>query len=605
MSENGIDMNIIECPGCGKEIVEGGACSECGWSGAPMEVNTLAPLEIGFLLNGRYEINESVKSHIGGINCYLALDKESERDVFIKEASMLEDEQLVEPKEVNEHEIEIGEEFEHLQRERAILEELNYPTIVEVLDYFECEAEELGVCHRGGRAYLVEEYFDGYTLREAWPREDISTVQRIDWLIQLCQGLAKVHATGTLFNAINPDRLRVSNENRLMLTDFSSAVKLPIKPEHRQGIDFYAAPELAVAPETTDTRADLFSLGVMWSELLLGRPLTDEDFENPFILKSLHENIPNLHPSIYRLLLKLTNYNPDLRFSAASSRQPIISPDSRDGCAHLQNDLLQLKQQYIQSSLVIGSQTNTGLYREANEDNLWVQNLSYSTVDGYVTLGLFMVADGMGGANAGEVASELVVETIANSLLPELITLREQVNDNHSEILLQNIADAIGQANREIYTQAEQTLQLHGMGSTVTLTAVVGMQVYVGHVGDSRLYLINKEGIHQKTTDHSIVNRLLSLGLITPEEAETHPQRNVITKAVGARQNIEPDTFSFSIEQEDSLLICSDGLTAHLDDSEIYEIILDTDSPQQACDCLVNRANLSGGKDNITVIVIQ
>ena len=582
-------MNIIECPGCGKEIVESDTCSECGWSGAPMEVDTLALLEIGFLLNGRYEINESVKSQTGGINYYLALDRESERDVFIKEASMSKDKQPVEPKEVNEHEIEMGEEFEHLQRERAIIEELNYPTIVEVLDYFECEAEELGVCHRGGRAYLVEEYFDGYTLREAWPREYISTIQRIDWLIQLCQGLAKIHATGTLFNAINPDRLRVSNENRLMLTDFSSAVKLPIKPEHRLGIDFYAAPELAVAPETTDTRADLFSLGVMWYELLLGRPLTDEDFETPFILKPSHEQIPNLHPSIHRLVLKLTNHNPDLRFAATNARQPI------DSCAYLQSDLLQLKQQYIQSSLIIGSQTNTGLHREANEDNLWVQNLSYSTVDGYVTLGLFMVADGMGGANAGEVASELVVETIADALLPELIASRNQVDDKHSEILLQNIANAIGQANREIYTQAEQTLQLHGMGSTVTLAVIVGMRAYIGHVGDSRLYLINKEGIHQKTTDHSIVNRLLSLGLITPEEAETHPQRNVITKAVGARQNVESDTFSFSIEQGDSLLLCSDGLTAHLEDSEIYEIIRDTNSPQQACDCLVNRAVLKSG----------
>ena len=480
--------------------------------------------------------------------------------------------------------------FERLQAERAILEELKYPTIAQILDYFEHD----------GRAYLVEEYFEGCTLWEAWHLSDTSITQRIDWLIQLCQALAKVHAIGVLYNAVTPHRLRVSKEDRLVLTDFSSAVKLPLEKKHQQGIDFYVAPELVLNPETVDVRADLYSLGVMWYELLLSRQVTDEDFECQFILKPLQDYIPELHPTINRLLLKLTNHNPDLRFASADEvkggKQPIVS---------LKGNLLLLRQGLAESVLVIGSQTNIGLQRETNEDNLWVQNLSYHSLDGYVPLGLFIIADGMGGAEAGEVASKIVIQTISDALLPHLIALRDCVEDDHSEDLLPEIKDAIISANQEIIAQTEKIPFWRGMGSTVTLAAIVGMRAYIGHVGDSRLYFVNKKGIHQKTTDHSIVSRLLQIGAITPEEAETHPQREVLLQAVGARRDIEPDTFSFPIEQGDILLLCSDGLTKYQQDSEIHKIVMDASSPQKVCDSLINHTNPCGGEDNITVITVH
>jgi protein phosphatase len=231
----------------------------------------------------------------------------------------------------------------------------------------------------------------------------------------------------------------------------------------------------------------------------------------------------------------------------------------------------------------------------------------------------------MGGAEAGEVASKIVIQTISDALLPQLIALHDRVDNERSEDLLEKIKDAIIIANKEIVAQTEQIPpnppapffkggcpfpkggrgDFSGMGSTVTLAAIVGTKAYIGHVGDSRLYLIDKEGIYQKTTDHSIVSRLLQIGAITPEEAETHPQRDVLLKAVGARRDIEPDTFSFALKQGDILLLCSDGLTKHLQDSEIHKIVIDASSPQQACDFLVNHANLCGGEDNITVIMVQ
>jgi protein phosphatase len=231
--------------------------------------------------------------------------------------------------------------------------------------------------------------------------------------------------------------------------------------------------------------------------------------------------------------------------------------------------------------------------------------LSYRSVDGDVPLGLFIVADGMGGAEAGEVASNIVIKTTSNTLLPKLIALRENVEADHSADFFPEIESAIINANKEVIAQTEQIPLWRGMGSTLTLAAIIGMRAYVGHVGDSRLYLINKDGIQQKTKDHSIVSRLLQIGAITPEEAETHPQREVLVKAVGAKSKIEPDTFSFTIEPGNILLLCSDGLTKYQEDSEIYKIVMDAPSPQQACNSLVNHTNLCGGEDNITVIVVK
>ncbi|MFQ6041037.1 MAG: protein kinase [Candidatus Poribacteria bacterium] len=713
MTPDETDLNI--CPSCEGKITESQVCPECGWSGLPQDIYSLEPLEIGVVLQDRYEVIEQLsasgergngfESRIGGINCYLMMDKQSQSAVMVKEVAIpIEDDKSTKlneefechdeiscvseeidsildvnselcdkdieavkdncPKEQTKLFIESDDEshhfgpgsqpsdlpenspstsepdsvgdyelsdqqnlkqdgltqprrqaqllsFERLQAERSIIEELKYPTVVKMLDYFEDD----------GRAYLVEEYFESCTLWDAWHLPDTSVTQRIDWLIQLCQALAKAHGANVLYNAVTPKRLRVSNENRLVLTDFSSAVKLPLEEKHQQGVDFYVAPELVLELETVDIRADLYSLGVMWYELLLGRELTEEDFECQFILKPLQDYVPDLHPTINQLLLKLTSHNPDLRFASKdeveSGKQPIIS---------LQRHLLKLKQDLAQSTLVVGSRTNIGLQRASNEDNFWAQNLSYRNLDGYTPMGLFIVADGMGGAEAGEVASKIVIQTVSDTLLPKLMALRDCFDDDHSEDLLPQIKDAIISANQEIIAQTEQVPFWRGMGSTVTLAAIVGMRAYVGHVGDSRLYLVNGEGIQQKTTDHSIVSRLLQIGAITEEEAETHPQRDVLLKAVGARTDIEPDTFSFEIKRGDILLLCSDGLTKHQEDGEIHQIVMNASSkgrkcrrfyglarkafslssiPQQACDSLVNRANLCGGEDNITVIVIQ
>jgi len=684
--ENNENENQVKCPSCGAEIAENEVCPECGFDKAIAEEKPLEPLEIGTVLSERYEITQTLETQ-GGINCYLAFDKESEKKVLIKEAEIPEEDKETDEEDANEskenqadissdienqedvdtvletdsevqsdagvehadnqpeqsdaeqescsteqneveHKVDQPEQtdveekscllrrfegapYYRLKLECEILEMLKYPTIVKALDVFVIDY----------RAYLVEEYFDGGTLREAWRREDTSQLQQIDWLIQLCQALAKVHAAGVLNNAISPDRLKVSEANRLVLTDFSSAHKLPLSLEHRQGVDFYVAPELALNPETTDVRADLYSFGVTWYELSFGRDLTDDDFESQFILKLLQNNVPpsdaesdeanmnraeiihpaeKIHPSINRILLKLTSYNPEFRFitndEIAAGKQPVAS---------LQSGLLELKRRFTENTLVVGSQTNIGLQRDANEDNLWVQDLSYSTAKGHRMLGLFIVADGMGGEEAGEVASEIVVRTISAELTPKLMALRGKTSMEHSETLLPAINDAIERANTEVYEQAEKNPQWKGMGSTVVVVAVVGMRAYVGHVGDSRLYLINKDGISQKTEDHSIVNRLVEIGAIKPEEAATHPQRDVLTKAVGVRRGVEPDTFDLPIERCDTLLLCSDGLTKHVTDEEIREIIQDAPSPQQACDQMIDRANLGGGEDNTTVVIVN
>jgi serine/threonine protein phosphatase PrpC len=204
---------------------------------------------------------------------------------------------------------------------------------------------------------------------------------------------------------------------------------------------------------------------------------------------------------------------------------------------------------------------------------------------------LFAVADGMGGAQAGEVASRLAAAVFhdfhdADELDPE-----------------ERVAAIIQEANRRIYERARTDAQASGMGTTLTAALVVGSTVAVGHVGDSRAYRIRQGQLEQLTDDHSLVADLVRSGRITPEEADTHPQRSVITRALGTDADVDVDTFSVEAEPGDLFLLCSDGLTTMVEDGQILEIIGRSDTLEQASKALVKAANRAGGEDNVTVVL--
>ncbi len=224
--------------------------------------------------------------------------------------------------------------------------------------------------------------------------------------------------------------------------------------------------------------------------------------------------------------------------------------------------------------------TDVGRQRSANEDSL------------VVSPPLFAVADGMGGAKAGEVASAVAVEAVEGAT-------------ESGEPIEAQLADIVRRANRRIYDLAVADESRRGMGTTLTLAKLHGDEVSFAHVGDSRAYRLRAGELEQLTRDHSLVAELERSGQITPEAAEHHPQRSIITRALGPEPDVEVDTYTLAGRDGDLFLICSDGLTSMVSDDEVGAILRSAGSLDDAAEELVRAANQSGGKDNITVILFR
>lgn len=235
----------------------------------------------------------------------------------------------------------------------------------------------------------------------------------------------------------------------------------------------------------------------------------------------------------------------------------------------------------------ISSATSVGKIRAVNEDSFFVSEIGNSGAT------LAVVADGMGGHNAGEVASAETVNTLKDSIVETDIPTKD--------LLLQ----AIDCANNSVYKMSKNTPALHGMGTTVTACVISGDKVTAAQVGDSRLYLIRDNKITQITKDHSLVEMLVESGEITKEDAKHHPQKNVITRAIGTNSSVETDIYEFSLKKEDVLLLCSDGLVNMVEDEKILSIVTDSAEFSTLANVLVKEAELAGGHDNITVVLIK
>ncbi len=241
--------------------------------------------------------------------------------------------------------------------------------------------------------------------------------------------------------------------------------------------------------------------------------------------------------------------------------------------------------------MLVAAITDRGITRNSNQDYYFVaEDLEFP---------LFIVADGMGGHKAGEIASKMVVETISKYLYDR----KDKIIENQN--ILFYIKESIKHANKETYEKALQTEGCLGMGTTVTLAYIGKEAIYLGHVGDSRAYLISENKIEQITEDHSLVNALIKTGDITREEARNHPQKNLITRAVGTEEGIKVDTYIIRYNQGDKLLLCSDGLTNMVDEIKILEIINKEKDLNKANKKLIELAKENGGLDNITLININ
>ncbi len=234
------------------------------------------------------------------------------------------------------------------------------------------------------------------------------------------------------------------------------------------------------------------------------------------------------------------------------------------------------------------SLTDTGRVRSMNEDYVFVSERPIGRLSN-----LFVVADGMGGHNAGERASSYAVEVLLQSI-------RKNKEKNPVKVMRR----AIESANDMVYQESISSDRSRGMGTTMVAAVICKDRLYVANVGDSRLYIINSQ-IRQITKDHSLVEEMVRLGKLTKEEGRNHPDKNIITRAVGAEETVQIDCFEERIGIRDVVLLCSDGLTNMVSDEQIQQIINTEKNLQKAAELLVETANRNGGRDNITVLLIS
>lgn len=237
------------------------------------------------------------------------------------------------------------------------------------------------------------------------------------------------------------------------------------------------------------------------------------------------------------------------------------------------------------------AKSDIGKAREMNQDSYYVSMPSENT-------GLFIVADGMGGYNGGEIASRLAIVSAKNYIENNFSKI-----EHNKEELQKLIKNAIEYANMVVYEKSKEDQELEGMGTTIEVVLAYNDRVYIGHIGDSRIYRIRKNIIRKLTVDDSYVQKLVKDGTITKEEAKHHPKKNMLMKALGCTSFVEPIVAVKGFLEDDVIVITSDGLTNMVSDEEMLAII--EDNVEKASDELIKKANEAGGLDNITVVIVS
>jgi len=251
--------------------------------------------------------------------------------------------------------------------------------------------------------------------------------------------------------------------------------------------------------------------------------------------------------------------------------------------------------------LISAASQSVGKQRELNEDSLLTITTTMAGNSGNLPFGLYIVADGMGGHQFGEVASNAAIRTVAGYVLRKFHAYLFQIKtDTMDESFQEIMLGAVSDAQKAIQREAP------GSGTTLTAALVLGQQITVAHVGDSRAYFVYPDGrVEAITRDHSLVKRLEELGHISAEEAENYPHRNVLYRALGQGEILEPDIFTITFPQPGTLMLCSDGLWGVVSEQDLVRSINESPTLQRACQNLVTAANMAGGPDNISVVLAQ
>jgi serine/threonine protein phosphatase PrpC len=455
----------------------------------------------------------------------------------------------------------------------------------------------------GQHLFLVIEDPIGVSLWDAWDDPAVDLPERYGWLLNLADTLRALHRAAAIVEGLRPDQVRVTPVGQVVLT--ADVVLLPLPPPNgpnvRPGIG--SAPELhRLGP--VDARADLYHFGSVLYALELGRELTPLDFDAPAELKPVLARLPEIHPCLGRILARTLAVERNDRFPSDDGG------NNPSGFGELVRTLERAQRLLGRARLEIASWTSTGMLRRNNEDALTVvqaSELRDAVTDDWAFIGL---ADGMGGNAAGEVAAALTIHTLRHSLFGSapLRGLRDDAGALPGAFEPETIAEAIAtglrDANRAVHV-AGRCDGRQGMGCTAEAVFVDGRQVVVGHVGDSRTYLFHRSVLTQLTRDQTMLTQMIDQGQITPDEARRHPRRGELAQAIGGRADVEPELVRAAFGPGDWLIVCSDGLPARVAPEEIAAILGQSNSADSAARRLINRANLEGAADNVSVVVVR
>lgn len=432
--------------------------------------------------------------------------------------------------------------------EAQLLEkDLDHPGLVLPEDFF------IEAPYGPPRRYLIEPSFPhALATSQSAPQK---TERVLDWGIQLAEALAYLHQHGLLLKAFGLDHISI--EGRRAKWHCVNVIESadPLDPE-------------AIQARTAQNVARL-------AELLFYLATGEEKYS------------PDVPDPGYNVFARTLGPHRDLIDAAELAQVMSSSLEELRKPAHV--------------PLLIGYATDVGQVRVLNEDSLIEISASSVFRSTGVPIGIFGVADGMGGHSAGDVASQTASRVIARRAAAEILI--QAADDQPLPDPDGWLQETILAANQAVYEK--RLAAENDMGTTLVVALMASGQAAVANVGDSRAYHLNREEIQQITTDHSLVERLVSVGQISREEAAVHPQRNVIYRTIGDKPSVEIDLTHQSLLPGEALLLCSDGLSGTVPDEKIWHIWRTSTSPQEACERLVEAANHAGGEDNITVVIVQ
>ena len=491
--------------------------------------------------------------------------------------------------------------------EQSILEAARHPFLPAVLEEFTEEDHD----------YLIEELPTGIPLWDSWDAAEGSEELRFRWLRHIAEQLQALHQTGALLESLRPDIVVVTADGRARLTDLSELLPLPLMAEVSIQGSLYTAPELLTGPGTANAQANLYSFGAMLYALHVGRELTEMDFDAPGHPKPFLPRFPDIHPAFGRLMMKTFAREPSQRFPTDEA-----GLEDPSGFSELIRTLDVCGRTLDNVRLEIAAWTTTGMVRSGNEDAYALLHACESRQDDLGEAALVLLADGMGGYEAGEVAAALAIHNLRQTLLqhPPFVALagasafagevpRPEGNEPNRldvEEARKLIRAALCEVNRQVFLAARSGVGKRGMGCTAEVVYLDGRHVVVGHVGDSRTYHLHEGRLIQLTRDQTLVGRLVELGTLTPEEAENHPRRNELQQALGGQPDVDPAVYHNLLKPGDWIIICSDGLSNHIKNRELKQMLQsEATSAEMAARRLVNLVNIEGATDNATVVVIR